>query len=82
MSRAGRAPKVTIRSSAEQIAPEAAVVVIDVIRATTTAITALARGHRCLIAGDLAHLNEVVSLVERPLLVGEIDGVMPEGFDL
>ncbi|MHB1571954.1 MAG: 2-phosphosulfolactate phosphatase [Solirubrobacteraceae bacterium] len=59
-----------------------AVVGIDVIRATTTAITAVAAGRRCF---PVASLEEAVPLAARlhnPLLVGELGGNMPFGFHL
>ena len=59
-----------------------AIVAIDVIRATTTAVTALTTGRRCFpeptIEGALAR----AATLERPLLVGELGGNMPFGFDL
>jgi 2-phosphosulfolactate phosphatase len=59
-----------------------AIVAIDVIRATTTAVTAAATGRRCFpeptIEGALAR----AATLERPLLVGELGGNMPFGFDL
>ena len=59
-----------------------AVVGIDVIRATTTAVTAVAVGRRCF---PVASLEEAVPLAARlhdPLLVGELGGNMPFGFHL
>ncbi|MDD1673716.1 MAG: 2-phosphosulfolactate phosphatase [Methanomicrobiales archaeon] len=59
-----------------------AVVAIDVIRATTTAITAVASGRKCFFAPSI---EKAFSLAERmgdPLLVGELGGSMPYGFDL
>jgi 2-phosphosulfolactate phosphatase len=59
-----------------------AIVAIDVIRASTTAVTAAATGRRCF---PVASLEEALQKrIESPdcLLAGEIAGVMPEGFDL
>ena len=58
------------------------VVAIDVIRATTTAITAAARGQRCLPVPTLDAATDVAALLEHPLLCGELGGNMPFGWDL
>ncbi len=55
---------------------------LDVIRATTTAVTAVAAGRRCF---PVASLEEAVPLAGRlhdPLLVGELGGNKPYGFHL
>lgn len=55
---------------------------VDVIRATTTAVTAVAAGRRCF---PVASLEEAVPLAARlkdPLLVGELGGNKPYGFHL
>jgi 2-phosphosulfolactate phosphatase len=59
-----------------------AVVVIDVVRATTTAITAVALGRRCLpvVTPDAAY--SLAGRLADPLLVGEVNGIMPTGFDI
>lgn len=75
-------PNVRILTSSDTIPADRTIVVIDVIRATTTAITAVAQGRRCLIAADESSVEELVRLVEDPLLCGEISGEMPAGFDL
>lgn len=59
-----------------------AVVTIDVIRATTTAITAVASGRRCFPAPSLEGALRLASVLENPLLAGELDGDMPSGFDM
>jgi 2-phosphosulfolactate phosphatase len=59
-----------------------AVVAIDVIRATTTAITVAATGRRCLPVPSLEAAWALAGRLENPLLVGEIHGVRPDGFDL
>jgi 2-phosphosulfolactate phosphatase len=59
-----------------------AVVAVDVIRATTTAVTAAALGRRCFPAGTL---EDAVALAERlddALLAGELGGSLPYGFEL
>lgn len=59
-----------------------AVVAIDVIRATTTAVTAAAAGRRCFPVPTLDAAASVAALLDRPLLCGELGGNMPFGFDL
>jgi 2-phosphosulfolactate phosphatase len=59
-----------------------AVVAIDVIRATTTAVTAAAAGRRCLPVPTLEAAVAVASVLDRPLLCGELGGNMPFGWDL
>jgi len=58
------------------------VVAVDVIRATSTAVTAVAKGRQCF---PVSSLEEAMSLAEKlpnPLLVGELGGNMPYGFHL
>jgi 2-phosphosulfolactate phosphatase len=57
-------------------------VAIDVIRATTTAVTAVAMGRRCYAAPTLQTANELAAKVPDALLVGEVGGVMPPGFHM
>jgi 2-phosphosulfolactate phosphatase len=59
-----------------------AVVAIDVIRATTTAITAVAMGRRCYPVATVEQAREVAKSVPGALLVGELGGVMAAGFDM
>src|SRR5262249_50272122 len=59
-----------------------AVVAIDVIRATTTAVTVAARGGRCFPVPTLEATQALAGRLENPLLVGELHGVRPDGFDL
>ena len=62
--------------------PGAVIVGVDVIRSTTTAITAVAGGRRCHVAANLDEVAQLQPQLERPLLVGELGGNMPYGFDL
>ena len=55
---------------------------VDVIRATTTAITGVAAGRKCYPVPSLETAISVASRLDRPLLVGEVGGDMPENFDL
>ena len=59
-----------------------AIVAVDVIRATTTAITGVAAGRKCYPVPSLETAISVASKLDRPLLVGEVGGDMPENFDL
>jgi 2-phosphosulfolactate phosphatase len=57
-------------------------VVVDVIRATTTAVTAVAAGRRCFPVTSLGAAMEVAERLHNPLFVGELGGNMPFGFDV
>src|ERR1700750_1718166 len=59
-----------------------AIVVVDVIRATTTAITAAASGRRCFPAPDIEAALALSQRFEDPLLAGETQGAMPAGFEM
>src|SRR2546421_11105309 len=58
------------------------IVAIDVIRATTTAITAVERGRRCFPVPSLEVAVPLAARLERPLLVGELGGSVPHRFDV
>jgi 2-phosphosulfolactate phosphatase len=58
------------------------IVAVDVIRATTTATTAVALGRRCFPVPSLEAALPLAARLENPLLVGELGGNMPYGFDL
>ena len=58
------------------------VVAIDVIRATTSAISAVASGRRCITVHSLEAMLTTASSLENPLLVGELGGDMPAGCDM
>jgi 2-phosphosulfolactate phosphatase len=59
-----------------------AIVAIDVIRATTTATTAVSLGRKVFPAQTTDEAFRIASALEEPLLVGELGGNMPVGFDL
>jgi 2-phosphosulfolactate phosphatase len=59
-----------------------AIVAVDVIRATTTAVTAVALGRRCFPVPSLEAAVPLAAKLTNPLLVGELGGSMPYGFDM
>lgn len=78
-------PSVAIDCFHEHLAPvptDTAIVAVDVIRATTTAITAVALGWRVYPAGSIEAAVRLAADLDRPLLAGELGGVQPYGFDL
>ncbi len=59
-----------------------ALVSVDVIRATTTAVTCVALGRRCYPAPSVEAALALAGQLQDPLLVGEVGGIMPPGFHL
>jgi 2-phosphosulfolactate phosphatase len=59
-----------------------AVVAIDVIRATTTAVTGVALGRQCFPVSSVEEATRLAKRMKDPLLVGELGGNMPFGFDM
>lgn len=59
-----------------------ALVAVDVVRATTTAITAAAVGRRCFPVATIDAAMQLAPLLHNPLLAGEQSGVMPVGFEV
>jgi 2-phosphosulfolactate phosphatase len=57
-------------------------VAIDVIRATTTAITAAACGRKCFPVSSIKDALSLASKLDNPLLAGELGGNMPYGFHM
>ena len=69
-------------ASASRYVDTHAVVAVDVIRATTTLVTAVAAGWRCF---PVARLDQAIELSQRlpdALLIGELGGNMPDGFHM
>ncbi|HEX5396325.1 MAG TPA: 2-phosphosulfolactate phosphatase [Candidatus Limnocylindria bacterium] len=58
-----------------------AVVAVDVIRSSTTAVTAVAEGRRCFVVPDLDAAARQRASLGSPFMVGELGGNMPFGFD-
>jgi 2-phosphosulfolactate phosphatase len=58
------------------------IVAVDVLRATTTAVTATALGRRCFPVPALEAAVPLAARLENPLLVGELGGNAPYGFHL
>jgi 2-phosphosulfolactate phosphatase len=58
------------------------IVAVDVIRATTTAITAAAMGRKCYPAATLDGALALAAELENPLMVGELAGELPPGFHI
>jgi 2-phosphosulfolactate phosphatase len=61
---------------------EWAIVAVDVIRATTTAITAAATGRRCFPAPTIEAALALARKFDNPLLAGESGGKMPAAFEM
>src|SRR5689334_23787534 len=59
-----------------------AVIAIDVVRATTTAVTAVATGRSCFPVPTVEAAGILANKIEGALLAGEQEGKMPAGFDL
>jgi len=59
-----------------------ALVAIDVIRATTTVVTAVAMGRECHVAPTLEAAIETAARLPNALLAGELGGDMPAGFEM
>jgi 2-phosphosulfolactate phosphatase len=59
-----------------------ALVAVDVIRATTTAITAVSMGRECHVVPTLQAAFDTASRLPSALLAGELGGAMPAGFDM
>jgi 2-phosphosulfolactate phosphatase len=61
---------------------DCAVVAVDVIRASTTAITAVAANRRCFPVSSAEQAFHKRREFPECILAGEIAGLMPEGFDI
>ena len=61
---------------------EWAIVAVDVIRATTTAVTAAAAGRRCFPVPTIEAALALAQQFDNPLLAGESGGKMPAAFEM
>ncbi|HEX3299865.1 MAG TPA: 2-phosphosulfolactate phosphatase [Actinomycetota bacterium] len=77
-------PRVTIRHIADDTPLPAAdaYVVVDVIRASTTAVTAGLQGRDCYLVRSVEEARLVAATLSAPLLAGEVHGDQPADFDL
>src|SRR5438552_340078 len=66
----------------DRIPDSYSLVAIDVIRATTTAVTAVLMGRPCYPAANLQAAKELTASIPDALLVGELGGIMPSGFHM
>jgi 2-phosphosulfolactate phosphatase len=57
-----------------------AVVAVDVIRASTTVVTAVDAGRRCFPVPTVEMAASLAGALENPLMVGELGGDVPPGF--
>jgi 2-phosphosulfolactate phosphatase len=62
--------------------PEWAIVAVDVIRATTTAVTAAATGRRCFPVPTIEAALALAQQFDNPVLAGESTGKMPAAFEM
>jgi 2-phosphosulfolactate phosphatase len=69
-------------SSAARYVADHTVVAVDVIRATTMAITAVAANRRCVVAASLDDAFALREQIDGALLAGELEGDVPDGFDM
>jgi 2-phosphosulfolactate phosphatase len=58
------------------------IVAVDVIRATTTAITGVSLGRKCYPVASIEEATALAQTLDDPLLVGELGGNMPYDFHL
>jgi 2-phosphosulfolactate phosphatase len=65
-----------------EFAGDPALVAVDVIRATTTAITAISTKRACYVTPTLEAAFETASCIPNALLAGELGGDMPCGFEI
>lgn len=68
--------------SSKSYSKQDAAVVIDVIRSTTVATTIIETGRKCFFAPNVEEAVAIAKQLQNPLLMGEIGGNMPYGFDL
>jgi len=69
-------------ASVQHYRKDYAVVAVDVMRAATTAVSALALGRRCFSVSSEESAFALAAQLQDPLLMGEMGGDMPASFDL
>jgi 2-phosphosulfolactate phosphatase len=74
-------PAVATTTYADILADDPIAIVSDVIRATTTATTAIARGNRCLPVETIEDAFTEAAKHQDPILAGEQGGELLAGFD-
>jgi 2-phosphosulfolactate phosphatase len=78
----GRVSICSFTDGLSEYAGDRALVAVDVIRATTTAVTAISMGRECYVVPTLQSAFDMASRLPNALLTGEVGGAMPDGFDL
>ena len=68
--------------SATRYVSEYAIAAVDVIRATTMAVTAVTIGHICYSVASEQEAFALAGTLKMPLLAGELKGIMPNGFHM
>jgi|SRR5438477_410955 len=69
-------------ASASRYVNTHAIIAVDVIRATTTVVSAVAAGWRCFPVPRLEDAVELDGRLKDALLIGELGGNMPDGFHM
>lgn len=59
-----------------------AIVAVDIIRATTTAVTSVELGRKCFPVPSIEAAVPLAARLTNPLLTGELGGSMPYGFEM
>lgn len=68
--------------SAQRYKAGNAIVIVDVLRASTTIVSALSKGFRIFPVQTTDEAFILASALQKPLLVGELGGNVPFGFDM
>jgi 2-phosphosulfolactate phosphatase len=72
----------TLPESAARYRSTHVIVAVDVFRATTSILTALAAGHRVFPVASVVEALRIAGVLDDPVLAGEQGGLKPGGFDL
>jgi 2-phosphosulfolactate phosphatase len=68
--------------SASRYVADYAIAAIDVIRATTMAVTAVEIGHKCYSVASVDEAHALADGLQNPILAGELKGEMPPTFHM